>query len=68
MGKPKKETFKGRRRILGRADRLLTAICMARRRIKDDLDFVEKVNAILHYENLVPREEFGIFSERKKND
>jgi len=67
MGKPKKGTFKGRRRILGRADRLLTAICMARRRIKDDLDFVEKVNMILHYEKLVPREEFGILSEEKED-
>lgn len=52
-----------KKRFYGRSARLLYAIILARRRFKDDTDFVEAVNNILHYEGLVDRKEFGELEE-----
>jgi ribosomal protein S16 len=59
--KPLKKRF-------GRAERVLWAIVFARKRYKDDSEFVEKVNEILDSEGIVERKEFGVYQKRDEEN
>ena len=57
--KKKKRVTKPGRRIAGKGDRLLMVITLARKHIKDDLEFVQEINRILVQEKILKEEEFG---------
>lgn len=63
MSERRKRKISVKKRFYGRSDRLLQAIMLARRRYKNDEDFVMAVNKILHYERLVDKKDFGELDE-----
>lgn len=56
-----------KKRFYGKSDRLLQVIILARKRYKNDEDFVQAVNDILHHEGLVHRDEFGELEDKDED-